>query len=226
MASAVPSVPSAEVIRRALREFKAEVNDQQVAQIQQYIKLLLAWNDKVNLTAIHDPLEILYRHFCESMFGAVAANVDNCRLADVGSGGGFPGLPMKILRPNLQVFLVESDVKKATFIAEVIREIGLSGATVLVSRYQEVGEEVAPLDTVCSRAVGEFGPFLEWAASERIAARRALLWIGGRDMEEVQKIKGWDWDPPLAIPQSLRRFILVGSRIEDADGEAAEEEAA
>jgi 16S rRNA (guanine527-N7)-methyltransferase len=228
MATAVPSVPSAEVIRRALRDFKAVVNEQQVAQVQQYMKLLLAWNDKVNLTAIHDPLEILYRHFCESMFGAIAAGIDNCRLADVGSGGGFPGLPMKILRPSLQVFLVESDVKKATFIAEVIRDIGLTGASVLVSRYQEVGEEVAPLDTVCSRAVGEFGPFLEWAASERIAARRAVLWIGGRDMEEVRKITGWNWDPPIAVPQSLRRFVLVGTRVEDAEGEGevAEEEAA
>jgi 16S rRNA (guanine527-N7)-methyltransferase len=226
MPTAVPSVPSGETIRRALRQFKAEVDDQQVAQIQQYMQLLLAWNDKVNLTAIHDPLEILYRHFCESMFGAVAADINNCRLADVGSGGGFPGLPMKILRPNLQVFLVESDVKKATFMAEVIRMIGLRGATVLVSRYQEVADEVAPLDTVCSRAVGEFGPFLDWAASERVAARRAVLWIGGRDMEQVQKITEWKWDPPIAIPQSLRRFVLVGTRIEDAEGEAAEEEAA
>lgn len=226
MATVVPSVPSAEVIRRALREFRADVNDQQVAQIQQYMKLLLSWNDKVNLTAIRDPLEILYRHFCESMFGAVAADIDDCRLADVGSGGGFPGLPMKILRPNLQVFLVESDVKKATFIAEVIRDIELTGASVLVSRYQEVGEEVAPLDTVCSRAVGEFGPFLDWAASERIAARRAVLWIGGRDMEDVQRISGWKWDPPVAIPQSLRRFVLVGTRVQDVEGEATEEEAA
>jgi 16S rRNA (guanine527-N7)-methyltransferase len=227
MASAVPVPPSAEIIRRALREFRIEVTDPQVAQIQQYMKILLAWNDKVNLTAIRDPLEILYRHFCESMFGAVATGLDHCRLADVGSGGGFPGLPLKILRPEMQVFLVESSVKKATFLAEVIREIELNGASVLVSRYEELGEELTPLDVACSRAVGEFRPFLDWAGSERVAAGRVVLWIGGRDMEEVQKIEGWRWDPPVAIPQSLRRFVLVGTRVVEAEGEeVGEEEAA
>jgi 16S rRNA (guanine527-N7)-methyltransferase len=225
MASVIPTAPSAEVVRRALREFNVAVDEQQVAQIQQYTRLLLAWNDKVNLTAIRDPLEILYRHFCESMFGAVAADIDHCRLADVGSGGGFPGLPMNILRPNLQVFLIECNVKKATFLAEVIRDIGLKSSSVIVSRYQELGEELAPLDTVCSRAVGEFGPFLDWAASDRIAARRAVLWIGGRDMDEVRGIPGWKWDLPIAIPHSLRRFVLVGTRVEEADGEAAEQAA-
>jgi len=58
------------VIRRALAEFKLSAYDDQVLQIQQYIKILLAWNEKVNLTAIRDPLEILYRHFCESMYAA------------------------------------------------------------------------------------------------------------------------------------------------------------
>jgi 16S rRNA (guanine527-N7)-methyltransferase len=226
MTSSVPAVPSAEVIGRALREFKVDVDEQQVSQIQQYMRLLLSWNDKVNLTAIRDPLEILYRHFCESMFGAVAVDVDHCRLADVGSGGGFPGLAMKILRPDLQVFLVESSVKKATFLAEVIRDIGLTGAAVLVSQYQELGEELTPLDAVCSRAVGEFRPFLDWAASERVAAKRALLWIGGRDMEEVQRIAGWNWDPPIAIPQSLRRFVLAGTRVEEAEGEETGDEVA
>jgi 16S rRNA (guanine527-N7)-methyltransferase len=170
----------------------------------------LTWNEKVNLTAIRDPLEILYRHFCESMYGAVAMPMEQGRLADVGSGGGFPGLPLKIIRPELQVLLVESNVKKATFLAEVIRELGLAGARVLVSRYEELGEELAPLDYVCSRAVGEFASFLDWAGSDRIAAKHVLLWIGGRDLEEVQKRQDWKWKDPINIPHSLRRYLLVG----------------
>src|SRR5207302_4142132 len=158
----VPACPSAAVIRRALGEFKIPIFDDQVLQIQQYIRILLTWNEKVNLTAIRDPLEILYRHFCESMYAAEAIPLQNGRLADVGSGGGFPGLPLKIMRPELQVFLVESNIKKVTFIAAVIRELGLSGAQVLGGRYQELAEEVAPLDYVCSRALGEFPGFLEW----------------------------------------------------------------
>ena len=90
---------SEETIRRALGEFKIEVENQQVVLIQQYISILMRWNEKLNLTAIRNPLEILYRHFCESMFGAGAIPVDKCRLADIGSGPGFPGIPLKIMRP-------------------------------------------------------------------------------------------------------------------------------
>jgi 16S rRNA G527 N7-methylase RsmG len=83
-----------------------------------------------------------------------------------------------------------------------------------VSRYEELGEEVAPLDVVCSRAVGDFAQFLKWAASEQIAAKTVMLWIGGRDLDEARKSTDWKWNEPVAIPQSLRRFVLIGTRIE------------
>jgi 16S rRNA (guanine527-N7)-methyltransferase len=153
MTTTSPAVLSAETIRRALGEFQLAASDTQVEQIQQYMRLLLTWNEKINLTAIRDPLEILYRHFCESMYAAVAVPVENGRLADVGSGAGFPGIPLKIIRPELLTFLVESNVKKATFLAEVLRTIELPDTRVLVSRYEELGEEIAPIDVVCSRAV-------------------------------------------------------------------------
>jgi 16S rRNA (guanine527-N7)-methyltransferase len=208
----VPVVPSSDTIHRALAEFKLTVGNQQVSQIQQYMTILLKWNEAVNLTAIRDPLEILYRHFCESMFAVSVASLDTGRLADVGSGGGFPGLPLKIIRPDLDVFLVESNVKKATFLAEAVRDLELKGARVIVSRYEDLGEELTPLDFVCSRAVGEFPAFLKWAASARVDAKQALLWIGGRDLDEVRGHPGWEWREPIQIPQSLRRFLLVGSR--------------
>lgn len=212
MATTSPTLPSVAVIRRALEEFKLPAYDDQVLQIQQYIGILLAWNDKVNLTAIRDPLEILYRHFCESMFAGILVPMEHGRLADVGSGGGFPGLPLKILRPSLQVFLVESNLKKATFLAEVIRELGLKDAQVIVRRYEELGEEVAPLDYVCARALGEYPKFLDWAHSDRISAKQVVLWIGANDLPEIKKVLTWDWQEPLAVPNSLRRLLLVGTR--------------
>ncbi len=213
MPSSVPSPPSSDTIRRALAEFQLTASDRQVSQIQQYIKALLVWNDKINLTAIREPLEIFYRHFCESMYAANVISFQNGRLADIGSGGGFPGIPLKIMRPEMQVFLVESNVKKATFLAEVVRDLQLTNTRVLVSRYEELDEEVAPLDVICARAVGELGPLLAWARSERIGAKETILWIGGRDLEETQRIAGWKWREPIAIPQSLRRFLLVGEAI-------------
>ena len=199
-------------IERAAGEFGITLKEQQVLQIQQYTRILWVWNDKVNLTAIRDPLEILYRHFCESMFGTTLLPVENCRLADVGSGGGFPGIPLKILRPDLQVFLVECNVKKATFMAEVVRELGLTDTRVMVSRYEELGEEMAPLDVVCSRALGDFGNFLAWAASPSVGAKRALLWLGGRDLEVVRALPDWTWSDPVAVPKSLQRYLALGSR--------------
>jgi 16S rRNA (guanine527-N7)-methyltransferase len=205
---------SEETVRRAAGEFQIAVDLQQVLLIQQYIATLLRWNEKLNLTAIRDPLEILYRHFCESMFAAGAIPVDKGRLADIGSGPGFPGIPLKIIRPELELCLVESNIKKGTFLAEVVRELQLTNSRVLISRYEELGEEVAPVDYVCSRAVGEFGPFLEWAGSEQVQAGQVILWIGGRDVEEVQRNKNWEWREPILIPKSLQRYLLVGKKKE------------
>jgi|SRR5579863_9053027 len=214
MPPAIPVPPSVDTIRRAAAEFRVAVTDEQIEQIQRYMALLLKWNDAMNLTAIRDPLEILYRHFCESMFGASLIPVGGGRLADVGSGGGFPGLPLKIARPELNVCLIDSNVKKATFLAEAVRELALPHTRVLVSRYEELSEEIAPLDIACSRALGEFAGFLAWAASAKIGVRAVMLWIGGRDLDEARSSKEWIWSEPVAIPQSLRRFILVGSRAE------------
>ncbi len=205
---------SEETVRRALGEFQIPVDSQQVFLIQQYIRTLVRWNEKLNLTAIRNPLEILYRHFCESMFAAGAIPVDKGRLADIGSGPGFPGIPLRIIRPELELCLVESNIKKGTFLAEVVRELQLSNTRVLISRYEELGEELSPLDYVCSRAVGEFGPFLEWGASNRVDAKQVILWIGGRDLEEAQKSKRWEWREPILVPQSLQRYLLVGKKQE------------
>jgi 16S rRNA (guanine527-N7)-methyltransferase len=205
--------PSESTIRKALGEFEIDVNAGQVGQIQEYIRLLLVWNKKVNLTAIRDPLEILYRHFRESMFAAKVVDFGKCRLADIGTGAGFPGLALKILLPDSQIVLVESNVKKATFLAEVVRALEITGANILVSRYEELGEEIASVDYLLARALGEFEVFLNWAASRSVDARRVVLWLGSPDVEEVQKYPVWAWEPVVTVPQSLRRVLLIGRKL-------------
>src|SRR6516225_7062809 len=207
MTTSTTSPVSATIIRRALQGFEIHLNDTQVSLIQRYMAMLLKWNEKLNLTAIRDPLEILNRHFCESMFAGGALRMEKGRLADIGTGAGFPGIPLKIFQPQLELFLVESNIKKGTFLAEVLRDLELPGARVLISRYEELGEELAPLDYVCARAVGEYGPFLKWAASAQLSARRLALWIGGRDLDEIRNSTEWSWKEPISVPQSLRRYI-------------------
>jgi 16S rRNA (guanine527-N7)-methyltransferase len=211
MASIV--APSESAIRKALSEFRIDADTNQIGQIQEYIRLLLVWNEKVNLTAIRDPLEILRRHFCESMFAANVVKLGKCRLADIGTGAGFPGLALKILLPEAQIVLVESNIKKATFLAEVVRALGISGANVLVSRYEELGDEIAPIDFLLARALGEFEVLLKWAASDRVDANQVILWVGAADVEQVFKSPGWVWEPAVIVPQSLRRVLLIGNKM-------------
>src|SRR5260370_42391894 len=112
----------------------------------------------------------------------------------------------------MQLFLIETNIRKVTFLTEVIRELGLSGAQVLARRYEELGEEAAPLDYVCSRALGEFPGFLEWASSEQMATKQVILWIGAPDLREIHKTRTWEWQGPIAVPHSLRRLLLVGTK--------------
>jgi 16S rRNA G527 N7-methylase RsmG len=83
-----------------------------------------------------------------------------------------------------------------------------------VQRYEELGEEIAPLDYVCSRALGEFEQFLKWAASPTTAARTVMLWIGAADAETVKRTEGWEWREARAIPHSMRRYLLIGDKKE------------
>jgi len=205
-------VPSESTIRKAMSEFQIPVNTNQIIQIQEYIRLLLVWNEKVNLTAIRDPLEILYRHFCESMFATKVVELGQCRLADIGTGAGFPGLALKLLVPDSHIVLVESNIKKATFLAEVVRALRISGASVLVSRYETLGKEIASVDFLLARALGEFEVFLKWAASDDVDVKRVVLWVGAADVEQAQKRPWWVWNPPVSVPHSLRRVLLTGTK--------------
>src|SRR5882672_4531405 len=100
-------VLSDDQIASALTPFKVQLSTGQIAQIRDYVLLLLKWNQSVSLTSIVDPLEMVARHFGESMFISCLIPVKNCRLADLGSGAGFPGLALKIVAPTLRIRLIE-----------------------------------------------------------------------------------------------------------------------
>ncbi len=121
-----------------LAEKGIEATDAQLAQFRIHYDLLLKWNAKTNLTAIRTPEEILRRHFVESAYLTKAVEFGAGTLVDVGSGAGFPGIPVKVLCPQTRVVLVESIQKKAAFLKEVARAIGVSGLEVTASRAEEL----------------------------------------------------------------------------------------
>jgi len=109
-----------------LAPYLPEVPANLLPQLSTYLDLLLKWNARTNLTAIRNPEEIVRRHFGESLFAARHLNPHTSTLLDFGSGAGFPGLPIALLRPDIQVTLAESQNKKATFLREVIRNLALT----------------------------------------------------------------------------------------------------
>jgi len=107
-----------------LQVYYPDPPDELLAHLSTYLDLLLRWNARTNLTAIREPEEIVRRHFGESLF--VAAQLPECStLLDLGSGAGFPGLPIQLARQGLRVTLAESQNKKASFLREAVRTLGL-----------------------------------------------------------------------------------------------------
>ncbi len=207
--------PSDSLVREALEPYGVKATAAQVELIQLYIGKLVIWNQKVSLTAVTEPREILERHFGESMFAARIVPVCQGRLADVGSGSGFPGLALKIACPGLDVVLIEANHKKAAFLAEVKRELGLEGVEIVVRRIEGLQVERGFADFVSARAVGGFARLLKWSRDALSGDGKLLLWLGGEDASEVGKIGGWTWRESIRIPNSRRRVLLIGQRKAD-----------
>lgn len=202
---------SDQMIRAALEPFGVAATAEMAEQIRRYIQLLLFWNRKINLTAITKPQEILVRHFGESLYASTEITHPSGRLIDVGTGPGFPGLALKIGLPGLHVKLIEPNLKKCAFLAEVCREVGFSHVEILTSRFEELEPEAHSADYVCSRAVGNLERVLEWAKQALQQDGRLLLWVGEQDALGLRQITGWDWQEPHSLPGSRRRFLLVGA---------------
>jgi len=173
----------------------------------EYLDLLLRWNARTNLTAIREPEEIVRRHFGESLFAA--ANLGQPMpdtLLDLGSGAGFPGLPIAMAHPDLAVTLAESQNKKSTFLREVVRTLGLRNVEVWAGR----AEALPPgrrFHTVALRAVDDMAAALA-AASPLATNQLLLLTTGEPDLPE-----GFGTESSLPIPGSASGIVLLARRV-------------
>jgi 16S rRNA (guanine527-N7)-methyltransferase len=179
--------------------------------IRLYTELLLRWNQKIALTTITDPAEILRFHFGESMFAAGQVPIRHGRLADVGTGPGFPAVPISMVSPELRCVLVESNHKKATFLAELVRTLNLDRVDIYRGRMEAFTESTVRFDFCVSRALGIHNDFLSWCSSHLAPSGAVVLWIGDGDASEITSTPGWNWNSPVPIPDSQRRVLLFGS---------------
>lgn len=148
------------------REFSVELNDDIKNKLNLYGNLLLEWNEKINLTAIKEPKEVLYKHFYDCILFFKNVNVpSNARVIDVGTGAGFPGLVLKIVRPDLEVVLLDSLNKRILFLNDVIKKLNLKNITAIHSRAEDGAKNKLyreKFDIACARAVANMPVLLEY----------------------------------------------------------------
>jgi 16S rRNA G527 N7-methylase RsmG len=187
---------------RELLQRCARVTEAQAAALEAHYELLCRWNKVINLTAIEDVEEAVVRHYGEALFLASRLPEEVESIADVGSGAGFPGFPVAVVRPGCRVTLIEVDQRKAVFLREASR--GVANVRVVSMRAEAVAER---FDWVVSRAVsykevGKGG----WKLGERLAL------LTGAEAPPVKWGLGWSVE---GLPGSQQRFLRISSALQE-----------
>jgi 16S rRNA (guanine527-N7)-methyltransferase len=199
-------------IADTLRVYGISPSPAQCDAIRAYIDLLVRWNKKIALTTITNPVDILRLHFGESMFAANQVPIRHGRLADVGTGAGFPAIPISMAVPELECVLIESNQKKAAFLAEVIRTLKLVRIQVFRGRMENYSDMSKDFDFSVSRALGMHNSFLEWSSRLVRPGGHVIFWIGDEDGANIASDSAWSWRPLARIPGSRNRGLLIGSK--------------
>jgi 16S rRNA (guanine527-N7)-methyltransferase len=188
----------------------------QLNLISMYIDILLRWSARINLTAIRNAEEIVTRHFGESLFAArhlfppAQQPKSGLRLIDIGSGAGFPGVPIKVWAPDLSVTLIEPNHKKATFLKEVIRALALTDTNVVMARAEAFQGEA---EVVTLRAVEHFETTLPVATKLVGPGGQLAHLLGERQALLVRRLAPkFRWRDPIPMPLSMNRVLLIGQR--------------
>jgi 16S rRNA (guanine527-N7)-methyltransferase len=188
----------AELLRAKLAGI-CELSEGQIERMNRHYELLTRWNQKLSLTSVRTLEEAVERHYCESVFAACHLPQGLASLADIGSGAGFPGIPIAIVRPDCAVVLVESHQRKAAFLKEASRD--LPNVRVLATRAEDVSGQ---FDWVVSRAVR----YSDIAGSLKKLGQNAELLTGEVRAEDLV---GFEWQEPIRLPWGDRRFLWIGA---------------
>ena len=210
-----------EVVEKALK-IRIELSEHQIEQFYIYMKLLTEWNEKINLTAIIEPKEIILKHFIDSL--TISSQIQQSRtIADIGSGAGFPGIPLKIVNPEKELVLIDSLSKRVNFLNEVIKKCNINGITAIHARVEEIGHNSkyrGQFDVTTSRAVAKLNVLLEYMMplvklggkciclkgpniDDEIKESKKALNILGGEISKIEKINLPDSDNKRTIIEVL-----------------------
>lgn len=200
-----------------------EISLKQTAQFATYSRLLTQWNEKINLTAVTDPDGISVKHFLDSILPLYHIDFNGCsKIADIGTGAGFPGLPIKIMCPEKELVLIDSLNKRINFLNAVVDELGLSDVECVHGRAEELGHNNSfreQFDAVVSRAVANMTVLCEYClpfvkvggyfialksenAEEELSAAKPMIGTLGGEVEQII-------DAPLPMSDIIRKLIVI-----------------
>ena len=202
-------------IRQILEEYHRPLPEGVDLQVAEYMDLLALWGEKMSLTTIREAEEVVRIHFGESIFALSLGKLPEGRLADVGTGAGFPGLALKLAIPELSVVLIEPNKKKYAFLHEVIRALRLADVSVVPFPFQSTKINENSLGSATTRALTVDKAFLAWSHAVLQPSGRIFLWLGEEDCRKLTASNRveWTWDAPALIPGSKRRYILRGAPV-------------
>lgn len=180
-----------ETLRRGLRELKIELNEEQIQQFVTYYEVLVEWNSFMNLTAITEFQEVIIKHFLDSLALVNAVDLDKKgSVIDIGTGAGFPGIPLKIAYPHLKITLLDSLNKRIKFLNEVIQKLNLEGVETIHGRAEDFAKQAVyreQYDLCVSRAVANLSSLSEYCLPYVKINGQFIPYKSGNIEEEVNE---------------------------------------
>ena len=176
-------------LEQKLNEFDIEINEEQIKSFEKYMNLLLEWNEKINLTAITQPDEVKLKHFVDSLTVLKYINDDD-KVIDIGTGAGFPGIPLKIMNENTKITLLDSLNKRINFLNIVIETLNLRNIQAIHGRAEEIARNKLyreKYDVAVSRAVANLSTLTEYMLPFVKVGGKCICMKGANVNEELER---------------------------------------
>lgn len=201
------------LLENCLKEIGISCSKEQTDAFMTYLSELKKWNRTYNLTALKKDEDIIVKHFIDSLLYLKVLPSGSIKLADAGTGAGFPGIPLKILRPEISLTLIESSRKKAAFLRHAIRTLKLNDASVLEQRLEHIGDEYKKsFDVIVTRATFSIKDFIKMACPYIKDEGCLVLNKGPKALDELNELNDSPYKNSLRENISLHLPVIKAQR--------------